>query len=143
MSARILFYVLQQQSSERDALTFACHLIEKITQQSLRVSVMANDEMQCQAFDEALWAFKAQSFISHTRFDTPCPHPAQVILHQKTDPPAPLDVWLAMAETEAFGLLSFSRIIHIVRNDDAVKTKARSQFKYYRELGFSPETIPL
>jgi len=142
MGPSVTFYVLQQKT-EREAIHFACQLIEKISKQKLRVALVTGNDNLLNDFDKALWAFKPQSFVTHAMQGEATAAHSQVVLHTANDNIAPLDVWLALADTDNLGLLSFSRIVHIIRNDETVKAKARQHYKYYKDLGVTPETVTI
>ena len=137
---RIEFYVLPgDQPDER--LKTACKLTLKAWRQGLPVFLRCTDAQQCQALDELLWQFRADTFIPHN-------------LHSE-DPLASVVIGLNQAPAEENGLLvnlagdisahlpQFQRIIEIIDQQPEMLAAGRDNFRSYRQRGYDPRRVEL
>jgi len=58
------FYLLNG-STFSDQLNFCCRLAEKALSKNNKIHIQTTESIQNEALNEALWAFKAESFLPH------------------------------------------------------------------------------
>jgi len=124
MPCRVDFYLLRS-TTFTASMPFALQLVQKIYAQDQAVACFTESSQAAQQFDEALWQFKAESFIPHTREDQ-C-----VIVARRLQSPA-VAMWLTLSDTP--DQPTYSRILHIVPMDDILKKQAREFYRFYQSI---------
>ncbi len=70
---RIDLYLMRD-SSFSARVEFCCRLVDKAFPQHSNIDIYTQDEIQNEALDDALWAFKADSFLPHSVTSDDTPH---------------------------------------------------------------------
>jgi DNA polymerase-3 subunit chi len=137
---RVDFYVHQTAAFEALELT-ACRLAEKAFLSARRVYIHTDSEEVARHLDERLWTFHDRSFVPHAlagaRNDVP------VLIGHGQAPADRFDFLINIASQVPDFYDRCSRIAELVDGDAGRREQGRERFRYYRELGLSPETHKL
>jgi DNA polymerase-3 subunit chi len=128
------FYLLKS-STFSDQIGFCCRLTEKALAQQNKIHIQTKDTIQSDALNEALWSFKADSFL---------PHAIGQDLHQNY--PITIDSQAleqqSLAQRNLLILLcsevprhhhNFERMCVIVSNQENDIQLAREQYKHFKQ----------
>lgn len=139
---RVTFYVIQD-GEARHLLPIACRLIEKAFLGRHKVYVQAASRAQAEALDEALWAFKPESFIPHHLVGEGPTPPPPVRIGWEQPPPDAGDILLNLHPQipETFG--RFQRILEIVTGTAEERAPQRLHWRHYREQGLTVDSHDL
>lgn len=111
---------------------YACRLVEGFYLSRQTVHVHTADEAQARALDDALWSFRAGSFVPHHLSGSHGEAPVW-IGWPGAAPAAPAEVLVNLgADVDGAG---YSRIAELVPADPAGRAAARSRYRQYRERG--------
>lgn len=125
-------------SNVADRIDYACRLTRKARTANCRIVLLAQDDNQLQALDEALWRFSDLDFLPHVHARDPLA-PRTPILLADTDalefPHHELLINLAAATPAHFA--RFNRMIEIVSRDEADKPAARERYVFYKQRGYA------
>lgn len=139
----ITFYVLPPEAPLSARATTVCRLTEKALKQKRQVLIVADTKAEAEALDEALWTFKAESFIPHHLVgDGPTPPPPVRVTWQA--PPAECrDILVNLGADLAPGFERFNRVIEIVAGTDTEREQAREHWKAYKRQGYNVDAHEL
>ena len=144
MTERVDFYVLGGAAPNLRA-GFACRLAEKAYSNNLRVVILAGSQADAAHLDELLWTFNERSFVPHALCGADGTIDREVRVHVTADAGrAPeTDVLVNVSDVMPPEPARFARIAEIVDADPERRTRARTRFKSYRDLGMRLETHQL
>lgn len=129
---RVDFYVLDSEGSHLREL-YACRVTEKAYKLGHSVYIHVSDDQQAQALDDMLWTFSQGSFIPHARCDAAVQPDTPVHIGYGKEPDFTSDVLINLAPAVPSFYSRFERVVEIVDQSEAVKSKGRERFKFYRE----------
>lgn len=142
--ARACFYVL---NADTEALLprLISQLIAPLVKQRRKIVVLAAQQAQAEAIDEALWQFPVAQFIPHNLYGEG-PVAGTPVLIGWQQPLAELTqqrnvVINLQANAPELGRQT-QLIIDIVPADEAGKEQARERYRHYRKLGLQLDTQP-
>lgn len=137
--SRVDFYLLKQ-TDPKARYPFTCRLVEKAYHHKHKIYIHTADEKEAHLLDDLLWTFKDESFLPHNLYGEG-PNPPPAIQIGFTDNPSGFnDVLINLsAEVPSF-YKRFKRVIEIIPEEDNWKTKARKNFKTYRQNGAELKT---
>ena len=142
--ARACFYVLNA-NTEAHLPRLISQLIAPLVKQRRKIVVLAAQQEQAEAIDEALWQFPVQQFIPHNLYGEG-PVAGTPVLIGWQQPLAELTqqrnviINLQASAPELARQTQF--IIDIVPADEAGKEQARERYRHYRNLGIQLDTQP-
>ena len=138
---QIDFYILSGQSPT-ERLRFACRLTDKALQQRHRIFLNADSAEMADQLDEALWTFRAGSFIPHRRLASAPAAIAEpvVIGHDQEPPEESWDVMINLAAQVPDFFSRYQRVAEVVDSDEQRRNQGRERFRYYRERGYELRT---
>ena len=139
-NSRIDFYLLKTTTYDLE-LAFICRLIEKAYSKGFCVFVLAADKEEAKIIDNKLWTFRPDSFIPHTVINennrkNNIEHP--VIIGDRITNVVKGSVLISMNSNLMPESTLFSRVCHIIPNDEQYKENARYLYKQYRTQGVKP-----
>ena len=138
---QIDFYILSG-TSQQERLRFACRLTDKALQNNHRIFLNAESALMAEQLDDALWTFRAGSFVPHRRLPgTPGGIMEPVVIGHDQEPPE--ETWdvminLAAAVPEFFS--RYRRVAEVVDSDEQRRSQGRERFRFYRERGYELRT---
>ncbi len=136
----ITFYVLPPEAPLSARVTTVCRLAEKALKQKRQVLIVAGSPREAEALDEALWTFKAESFIPHHLVgDGPTPPPPVRV----TWPAECRDILINLGAESAPSFERFHRVIEAVAGTDAEREQAREHWKAYKRQGYGVDAHEL
>jgi DNA polymerase-3 subunit chi len=134
---QVNFYLLHTLSrQERDRL--ACQLVDKASQQGLRIFICTELPAHAKFLDDLLWTFRQDSFIPHVIYPDPEHSQVPVIIGNNPLPELGCEVLINLSETVPHNFHSFQRIIEIIDDTEPAKQAGRQRFRFYREHGIEP-----
>lgn len=139
----VRFYVLPHADHKR-RLLLACQLCEKAQAAGQQSILLCEDEKMRAELDALLWAFRADSFVTHALPDSELAKEAAVLLLVPPERGQRVDVFINLSR-EALPDIprGCGRVFEIVTNQPQVLEATRKRFAAYRERGLQPETHKL
>lgn len=138
---RISFYILKSvQATERQV--FACRLAEKAYRLGHQVYIHVQNAEECEQLNQALWSFRADSFVPHqtaNSHDADCP----VLIGHDSSPPRLMDLLINLHPEQPLFFSQFERMAEIIDENEAVKLAGRKRFQFYKQRGYDLETHQL
>jgi DNA polymerase-3 subunit chi len=129
----VVFYVLAS-SSQHERQDFACRLIEKIYRSGRYCYVLTENAEQAAEIDQALWTFRAGSFVPHQQHRGALPAYQNTILIGGSDIPEPWQAIIVNLSGHFPPTVSpCERIVEILDNSEASKLAGRQRFRHYQE----------
>lgn len=135
---RIDFYVLSTADST-ERLHLICKLAEKAVAHSQKVFIYSQDLAELEQLDEALWDFRAMSFVAHRLLpagniissnDADC-------VHLSCDAPASDRSLLINLDTNVPSFFSrFERTLEIVNTQPEIQSAGRLRYRFYQQRGY-------
>lgn len=136
------FYILSE-SSAASRFQFACRLIEKAYKNQHRVYVHTENEHDAHTIDELLWTYREESFLPHHLIgEGPEPIPPIQIGFGAT-PEKHHDILINLSLSIPVFYQQFSRVLELVIHHDAFQTRARENYRHYRDAGLHIRTHKL
>ncbi|MBU3825524.1 MAG: DNA polymerase III subunit chi [Candidatus Oceanisphaera merdipullorum] len=136
------FYLLPEGASPEAIVVCVCQLTTHFYRQGLGVYIHAQDQLQAELLDEALWQQPSDGFIAHNLQGEGPPQGAQVVIGWQP-PKNGRAVLINLAPKAPDFARRFSQLVDFVPSDDAGKQQARERFKVYRQAGFTLTTAPV
>jgi len=145
--AQINFYTLSSEDPVA-RLQFACRLAEKACSLGHQVYIETESAEQARAVDDLLWQFKAASFVPHrlagSDIDKNIDNNVEsVVIGSNAADSSHDDVFINLGNTACEAHQKFSRINEIVGVDKQSLEQGRIRYRYYKGLGYQPETHKL
>jgi len=133
---RVDFYLLKS-STFSDQIGFCCRLSEKALAQQNKIHIQTKDTIQSDALNEALWSFKADSFLPHAigqsqHQDYPITIDSQA-LEQKNN--TQKDLLILLCTEIPRNHHNFDRMCVIIPNQKNDIQLAREQYKHFKKQG--------
>ena len=139
----ITFYVLPPEAPLGARTTTVCRLAEKALKQKRQVLIVADTKAEAEALDEALWTFKAESFIPHHLVGDGSTPPPPVLVTWLAPPAECRDILVNLGAVLAPGFERFNRVIEIVAGSDTEREQAREHWKAYKRQGYQVDAHEL
>lgn len=137
---KVSFYILAT-TDPLDRQQFACRLAEKAYQQGHQVFIHTEDQAQSEAMDQALWAFRPDSFVPHQILATDDEIKAPVLIsHENTAPPKLMDVLINLNPAQPLFFSQFERLAEIINGDEEIKKQGRVRYQFYKDRGYHLDT---
>ncbi|MGO5000006.1 DNA polymerase III subunit chi [Oceanisphaera sp. W20_SRM_FM3] len=136
------FYLLPASATPESTVAWVCELTTDFYRQGLGVFIHAQDKIQAEALDEALWQLPSDGFIAHNLQGEGPPQGAQVVIGWQP-PKNGRAVLINLAPTAPDFARRFKQLVDFVPSDDEGKQAARERFKVYRQAGFTLITAPV
>ena len=133
---RVDFYLLKS-STFSDQIGFCCRLSEKALAQQNKIHIQTKDTIQSDALNEALWSFKADSFLPHAigqnlPQDFPITIDSRALEQQnKTQ----RDLLILLCTEIPRNHHNFDRMCVIIPNQESDIQLAREQYKHFKKQG--------
>jgi len=135
----IKFYILKG-DIEHDRQVFACRLASKAYHQGQNIYIHTDDAEQAEQFNQALWAFRAESFIPHSLTSDQDSHSSQILIGHDAEPPRLMDLLINLATEQPLFFSQFERVAEFVNDHDDVKIAGRKRYQFYQQRGYELET---
>ena len=136
---RVDFYILSA-TSENERLKFACRLTEKAYSLDNTVYAHTASPAEAEQLDAMLWTFRDGSFVPHQLLTTDAERRAPVSVGSGNQHESTGDLLINLASAPPAFAGGFGRIAEIVAGDETSRQAGRERFKYYRDMGVTPET---
>lgn len=138
---RISFYILKdaEQASRQE---FACRLAEKAYKLGHQVYIHTQNAEESEIINQALWSFRADSFVPHQIHQDEIQSEPVLIGHDAA-PPRLMDLLINLSTMQPAFFSQFKRLAELINNDDNVKIEGRKRFQFYKDRGYELETHKL
>lgn len=137
---KISFYILQTKD-EHDRQVFACRLAEKAYQQGHHVYIHTQSAAQTEQMNQALWSFRADSFVPHMVNEGSDDSVTPVLIGHDAPPPRLMDVLINLNEEQPLFFSQFERLAEIIDDNETIKVAGRQRFQFYKHRGYDLETF--
>ncbi len=128
----VTFYILRSESQQARE-QFACKLIEKAYRNGQYSFVLTDAPPQSQRMDDALWAFRAGSFVPHEILQHKVPEIEQTCLIGHDEIPQPWQKLIVNLSSQApVNFQQAERIIEVLDNSEQCKQQGRLRYKQYQ-----------
>ena len=131
---QIDFYVLPRDGS-LPVVSAVGRIAEKALSRRHRIFVSACDENQAHSLDNALWTFRAETFLPHALMGGD--DEEQVIIGWSEPPLEQNDVLINTTGQILDYFSRFTRLAEIVAPDDSSLASSRNAWRFYRDRGYS------
>ena len=135
---KIDFYVLPCEDADT-RLQMVCRLAEKAVHAKQPVFIHADDEQLLEQLDQALWAFRPDSFVAHSLVgdSNSVDHPDTDPVHLSVGSPAyDRRVLINLAPDVPAFFSRFERTLEVVNQDPNVRDSGRDRYRFYKQRGY-------
>ena len=129
------FYILAAQHLD-ERTNFACRLAEKAYRSNCKVCIHVDSEADARALDDAMWTFKAESFLPHCVISDDMPECAIHISYGSQQPPC-YDVLINLAQDIPSSFTRYKRTLEVVIQNDGILASTRKHYKHYKDRGYA------
>ncbi len=138
---RVSFYILKG-SEEQERQSFACRLAEKAFKMGNHIYIHTDNAAYAQQLDQALWSFRADSFVPHQLINDRAQQSDQILIgHTSNKPPRLMDLLINIASGEQPTFFSqFERVVELINDDAKIKADGRNRYTFYKHRGYELET---
>ncbi|MEY4643145.1 MAG: hypothetical protein RLZZ227_3139 [Pseudomonadota bacterium] len=133
--AKVNFYLLKQ-DNEQARWTLACRLAEQQAKLGQQVYILTGSQDDARQVDHLLWAFAPESFVPHALVDADGTASVAVQIGSSTQAPEGTTCVLNLGSEAPLSQPSLSAIAEFVINNDEAKTRSRSLWNLYKQLGY-------
>jgi DNA polymerase-3 subunit chi len=126
-----------------DRFEVACRLAGKACAQKKKLLIFTPAAEMARRIDNMLWTWQQLSFIPHCHAHDPLASQTPVLITTQTSDPPECDVLLNLGDECPPFFERYARLLEIVGQDDADRSRGRGRFKYYRERGYAIGTHDL
>lgn len=137
---RISFYILKG-SEEHNRQVFACRLAEKAYYQGKHVYIHTESPEQAEQINQALWSFRADSFVPHQSVDSQNNNDCPVLIGHNATPPKLMDLLINLSSDHPMFFSQFERVAEFVNDDDNIKAEGRERYRFYQHRGYELDTF--
>lgn len=137
---RISFYVLKGKQ-EHERQVFACRLAEKAYKLGKQVYIHTQNADHSEQLNQALWAFRADSFVPHQLNDNNDTEDCPILIGHDTKPPRLMDLLINLNDSQPLFFSQFERMAELINDDDTIKTSGRERYQFYKQRGYDLDTF--
>ncbi|NOQ93590.1 MAG: DNA polymerase III subunit chi [Methylophaga sp.] len=134
----ISFYILKG-DIEHNRQVLACRLTSKAYYQGQTIYIHTDNAEQAEQVNQALWSFRAESFIPHNLINENNDD-CQVLIGHDSKPPRLMDLLINLASEQPLFFSQFDRVAEFVNDHSDVKAAGRKRYQFYKQRGYEIET---
>lgn len=124
-------------SNVPDRIAYACRLVRKARAAQCQVVVLAGNEGELRALDEALWTFSELDFLPHVPAGDPLAATTPVILADDDAAELPhYDILINLSARTPACFARFQRLFEIISSTEAEKAAGRERYRFYQQRGY-------
>ena len=135
----VSFYILKG-DIEHDRQVFACRLASKAYYQGQNIYIHTDNAQQAEQLNQALWSFRADSFIPHSLIDDQAINEGQVLIGHDSTPPRLMDLLINLATEQPVFFSQFERVAEFINDHNDVKVAGRKRYQFYQQRGYELKT---
>ncbi len=129
MKPKIDFYILRDENFLQ-SFTFTCQLVEKLYDQGNSICIETESPKAAEQFDQALWSFRANSFIPHEASGKEIK--VAGLKNLKTTPIIRINLQIPVQPEP----IRCERLLQIVPNAPNLLQLARQNYRYYQQQNY-------
>jgi len=133
----ISFYILKG-DNEHDRQVFACRLASKAYHQGNHIYIHTDNEQQAEQINQALWSFRADSFIPHqiSGDNNEC----TILIGHSDKPPRLMDLLINLSSQQPLFFSQFERVAECINDNNEIKMAGRQRYQFYKQRGYELTT---
>ncbi len=139
---RVSFYVLKGEQEQVRQL-FACRLVEKAYKLGHEVFIHTRDASHSEQLNQALWAFRADSFVPHLINGQQHTDTTPVLISHDTPPPRLMNLLINLNEQQPMYFSQFERVAELINDHQQIKQAGRERYQFYKQRGYELETFKI
>lgn len=128
---RVIFY-----SNLTNKQTALLILLEQALAKKHLVTVMAENMLQAQECEKALWVSNKTSFLPNVLAQNALADQTPVVLDWQENQLCQDDILINLSQKQLTTFSRFRQLIELVSNDESDKVMARQRYKFYRDRGY-------
>ena len=122
-----------------DKINYTCRWVRKALSRvpDIRIVLLAENELQLKALDQALWNFSDVNFLPHAVLGDPLASRTTVLLTDKGDADLPEgEVLVNLSKMVPTSYAQFERLLELVSTDAEDTAAGRKRYVHYRDRGY-------
>jgi DNA polymerase-3 subunit chi len=139
---RVSFYVLKGEQEQARQL-FACRLAEKAYKLGHEVFIHTRDQQHSEQIDQALWSFRADSFVPHQVNTNDITQQTPILIGHDSEPPRLMNLLINLDEKQPMFFSQFERVAELINDQQNIKLAGRERYQFYKQRGYELETFKI
>lgn len=120
-----------------DKLAYACRLARKAYSSKAKIVLLAEDEAQAAALNEALWTLSNIDFLPHVMADDPlAPETPIIITASEEAAPPHHDMLVNLTRRTPSTFAQFARVFEIISTDESDAAAGRQRYVAYKKQSY-------
>lgn len=120
-----------------DKLAYACRLARKAYSSKAKIVLLAEDEAQAAALNEALWTLSNIDFLPHVMADDPLAPETPIIITASEEAALPHhDMLVNLTRRTPSTFAQFARVFEIISTDESDAAAGRQRYVAYKKQSY-------
>ncbi|MGX4640768.1 DNA polymerase III subunit chi [Massilia sp. SYSU DXS3249] len=120
-----------------DKLAYACRLARKAYAAKAKVVLLAEDDAQAAALNDALWTLSDTDFLPHVLADDPLAPETPIIVTSSEEAALPHhDMLVNLTRRTPSTFAQFARVFEIISTDEADAAAGRQRYVAYKKQSY-------
>jgi len=120
-----------------DKLAYACRLARKAYSSKAKIVLLAEDEAQAAALNEALWTLSNIDFLPHVMADDPLAPETPIIITASEEAELPHhDMLVNLTRRTPSTFAQFARVFEIISTDESDAAAGRQRYVAYKKQSY-------
>ena len=120
-----------------DKLAYACRLARKAYSSKAKIVLLAEDEAQAAALNEALWTLSNIDFLPHVMADDPLAPETPIIITASEESALPHhDMLVNLTRRTPSTFAQFARVFEIISTDEQDAAAGRQRYVAYKKQAY-------
>ncbi len=137
---RVSFYILKGEQ-EQARQEFACRLAEKAYKLGHHVFIHTSSAEQTEQVNQALWSFRADSFVPHQLANEENIDSCPVLISHDVSPPRLMNLLINLNEEHPLFFSQFERVAELINDHESIKQAGRQRYQFYKQRGYELDTF--
>jgi DNA polymerase-3 subunit chi len=120
-----------------DKIAYTCRLVRKAHAAKCRIVLLARDQPELTALDQALWTFSELDFLPHAMAGDELAPGTPIILTDSDTADVPHhEVLINLSGNTPAHFARFERMLEVVSSDHADTVAGRERYRFYKQRGY-------
>ncbi|THC45788.1 DNA polymerase III subunit chi [Massilia sp. Mn16-1_5] len=120
-----------------DKLAYACRLARKAYSSKAKIVLLAEDDAQAAALNEALWTLSNIDFLPHVMADDPLAPETPIIITASEEAALPHhDMLVNLTRRTPSTFAQFARVFEIISTDESDAAAGRQRYVAYKKQSY-------